>query len=127
LLKELRTIVKADSFSYKATGGGNIRLLPKDSTTYRKIVAYLDNCPKPFQTCQLKEERAFRIVVKGLHHTTPLEEVKEATKMSLSMFFINLAPAPTNKQVFVTNRLCHAVVTIEEPKKFDEVVQCFRC
>jgi len=99
LLKELRTIVKADSFSYKATGGGNIRLLPKDSTTYR----------------QPKEERAFRIVVKGLHYTTPLVEVKEAfeklgykvrdaknavsraTKLPLSMFFINLAPAPTKK------------------------------
>jgi len=33
------------------------------------------------------------------------------------MFFINLAPAPTDKQVFAINRLCHAAVTIEEPKK----------
>jgi len=104
LLKELRTIVKADTFSYKATRGGNIRLLPKDSTTYRKIVAYLDNCPKPFQTCQLKEERAFRIVVKGLHHTTPLEEVKEAfeklgykVRDAKNAVSRATAPAPTKK------------------------------
>jgi len=141
----MRTLANSDTFSYKATGRGNIRLMPKDSTTYRKIVAHLDNCQFAFRTFQLKEERAFRIVVKGLHHTTPIEEVKEAfvnlghnvrdaknavsrvTKMPLSMFFINLEPAPTNKKVFEINRLCHAVVSIEEPKKFDEVVQCFRC
>lgn len=143
--KMLKDLDEVGSFSYKATKGGNVRIMPKDSTTYRKIVAHLDNLHLAFSTYQPKEERPFRIVIKGLHFSTPtsyiidafdklghkVRDIKNAvsktSKSPMSMFFINLEPAVNNKKSFDITRLCHAVVSVEEPRKFDDIVQCFRC
>lgn len=116
--------------------------MPKHSSTYRKIVDHMDNHNMAFRTFQLKENRAFRVVIKGLHSTTPAQcimkwlghivrDIKNAasriTKNPMAMFFVNLEPASTNKKVFEVNRLCHAVVSIKEPRKFNDLVQCYRC
>lgn len=145
MLADLGEITEPGSFTYKATGGGCVRIMPKDSSTYRKIVDHMDNHNMAFRTFQLKENRAFRVVIKGIHSTTPVQhiiddlkrlghivrDIKNAvsrmTKNPMAMFFVNLEPASTNKKVFEVKRLCHAVVTIEEPKKFNDLVQCYRC
>lgn len=74
----LKDLDEVGSFSYKATKGGNVRIMPKDSTTYRKIVAHLDNLHLAFSTYQPKEERPFRIVIKGLHFSTPTSYIIDA-------------------------------------------------
>ncbi|KAM8714806.1 hypothetical protein ACLKA7_001210 [Drosophila subpalustris] len=73
---------------------------------------------------------ANRIVVKGLHYSTEIDEIKEAlavhghvvrgreiknaisrtTKKPMSLFFVNLEPASSNKDVFAINRLCQLLV-----------------
>lgn len=82
--------------------------MPKDSSTYQKIVDHMDNHNMAFRTLQLKENRAFRVVIKGLHSTTPaqyiIEELKglghivrdiknavsRITTNPMAMFFVNL-------------------------------------
>lgn len=91
------------------------------------------------------DERAYRIVVKGLHHTIHMDYIKEElsaqghtvrdahnaighrSKSSISLFFINLEPAPNNKEAFKMKRLCKSVVTVEPPLKFNDIPQCYRC
>jgi len=144
MLADLREVTEPGSFAYKATGGGCVRIMPKDSSTYRKIFDHMDYHNMAFRTFQLKENRAFRVVIKGLHSTTPakfiteelkglghiVRDIKNAvsriTKNPMAMFFVNLEPASTNKKVFEVNRLWH-VVTIEEHRKFNDLVQCYRC
>ena len=76
-----------------------------------------------FHTYQLKQERSYRVVIKGLHHSTPLENIKaelilsghqvrnvinttsRVTKLPLSMFFVELDDRPNNKEIFNINTI----------------------
>ena len=96
----------------------SVRLLQTFSTnTYRNFIRYLKENIY-YHTYQLKEERAYRIVIKHLHHSTDIEEIRQEllelehkarnilntqhriTKEPLNLFFIDLEPAENNKEVY---------------------------
>jgi len=80
-------------------------------STYRAIVKNFKEKNIYFHTYQLKEERAFRVVLKYLHYTTDTEDVRSEllalghvvrnitnvkhrqTKEPLNLFFIDLESA----------------------------------
>jgi hypothetical protein len=96
-------------------------------------------------TYQPKEERAYRIVLKYVHHSVHTDDIAaefEAkghrirhningrhwkTKDPLNLFFIDLEPAENNTDVFKINRLLNQSVTIETPRRYSGIVQCTRC
>ena len=143
--KRIAAAIKDDQYSYKAGRDGKIRLMASTSDAFRALVKYLDSIKAVYHTYQLKEDKAFRIVIKNLHHSTDKEQIiqdlakcgyicrnvmnarSRANKQPLSMFFVDLEPAVNNKNVYDINRLCNAVVKIEPPHKFDDLVQCHRC
>jgi len=68
-------------------------------------------------TCQVKAERAYRIVIKHLHHSVPLNNIKEELQKEghmvrnimnikhkqtkdLSLFSVDLEPQANNKEIF---------------------------
>jgi len=69
-------------------------------------------------TCQPKDERAYRIVLKYVHHSVNINDIKKElegkghavrnimegrhwrTKEPLNLFFIDLEPAANNTEVF---------------------------
>lgn len=146
LISAIENIVgKEKDFSYKATRDNQIRVMMPDKESYSALKSQLDSTEKRYYTFQHKEDRAYRIVVKGLHHTTDVDEIKEGfrcqghvvrdvrnavghiSKTPLPIFFVNLEPSSNNKDVFSVKRICHSVVTVEPPRKFHDVPQCFRC
>jgi len=98
-----------------------------------------------YHTYQLKEERAFRVVIRHLHPTTPPEAIKEEldaldysvrsvmnarsirTKEPLPLFFVELNPSTKNKNIFNLTRLLRCVIKVEEPHRRTEIPQCTRC
>ena len=86
-----------------------------------------------YHTYQLKQDRPFRVVLRNIHHSANLDELKfellklghEVTNISnirhriwkdlLSLFFIDLKQKPNNKQIYNINRLMNSVVKIELP------------
>jgi hypothetical protein len=97
-------------------------------------------------TYQLKEERAYRIVIRYLHHSTKTEDIKQelaelrhrtrniinvhhkATKEPLNLFFVDLEPAHNNKKVYETTGLQNRIVKIEPPhSNKTNIIQCTRC
>lgn len=98
-----------------------------------------------FHTYQLKSERAYRVVIKNLHYSTNINEIKEEienlghkvrniinirhkiTKQPLSMFFVDLEPNTTNKFIYELKHINNALVKVEPPKKNFTIVQCQRC
>ena len=100
---------------------------------------------KKKQKYQPKEERAYRIVLKYVHHSVHTEDIAaelEAkghrirhitngwhwkTKDPLNLFFIDLEPAENNNDVFKIHRLLNQSVTIETPRRYTGIVQCTRC
>ena len=89
----------------------------KSVDAYRKVIKYLEGSNINFHTYQLKQERSYRVVIKGIHHTTPTEDIKaqlivkgypvrsvtnvksRVSKDPLSMFFVDLDPNPNNKTI----------------------------
>lgn len=144
--KMIKCISKEVSdFNYKSLRDNNIRLMIKSVDSYRKIVKYFETNNISYHTYQLKQERAYRAVLKGLHHSTPVNDIKaellalgfqvreivnvrsRVTKMPLPLFFVDLDPNPNNKEIFNLKYISNAIVSVEPPKKIDDLVQCHRC
>lgn len=145
MTKAFNNVVNQTEYNFKTTTGGNVRLMCKTVDCFRKVVSFLDKEEIAHHTYQLKQERAFRVVIKNIHFSTPVEDIKEElennghivrniinarsriNKKPLSMFFVDLEPNKGNKNVYSIRSISNALVIIEPPKKFKEVVQCFRC
>jgi hypothetical protein len=87
-----------------------IKINPKTPDTYRNLVHHLRNEQIIHHTYQLKEERAFRAVIRGLHHSIPTSDIKNelekqghkvrnvtnvkhrVSKEPLSLHFVDLEP-----------------------------------
>jgi len=96
-------------------------------------------------TYQVKAERAYRIVIRHLHQSVPLEDIKEElqnegqtlrnimnikhkqTKDPLPLFFIELETQANNKEIFNLKFLGNTKITIEAPHKNRNIIQCQRC
>lgn len=145
MIKSVSSVISQNEFNYKSMNDGQVKLNLKSVDSYRKIVKYFDSNKISYHTYQLKTERAYRIVIKGLHHTTPTEDIKAVllvnghqvryivnvksrlTKEPLSIFYVDLDPDPSNKKVFDIHDINGAIVTIEPPLRTSDIVQCHRC
>ena len=133
-----------NSYHYK-TGNSDTKVMVKTIDNYRKLVKFLENSKISFHTFQIKQECAYRIVVKNLHHSTPVEDIKSAIEdqghvvrnvinlksrqigRSLPIFFIDLEPATNNKEAYNIKSIGNALIKVEPPKKTNDIVQCYRC
>ena len=66
MINNLSKLIKSENYSYKSMRDGQVRLMIKDIQSYRVVVKYLDDTTINFHTYQLKQERAFRVVVKKI-------------------------------------------------------------
>jgi hypothetical protein len=112
---------------------------------YRKLITFLKGNKVIYHTYQRKEEPAFRIVLKHIHHSTRIQEIQtelmkrghrvrniingrhRVIKEPLNLFFINLEPSANNKEVYEINYIQNKAVFIEPPRKIRVIIQCTRC
>lgn len=145
MINTFSKVIPTSEFSYKSLRNGQIRLMVKYVKPYRIIVTYLNDKKIKFHTYQLKQKRSYRVVVKKLHHSTPISEIKfdieknghkvrsitnilsRLDKEPLPMFYVDLEPDINNKSIYDIKYLNNAAVTIEPPKKTNDIVQCHRC
>ncbi|KAL1110196.1 hypothetical protein AAG570_008273 [Ranatra chinensis] len=122
-----------------------VMLTPSTPDAYRSIIRYLTEGKYAFHTYQIKSERVYRVVLRGLHRHTPLHEITRdiekqghkvrgvtnalhpKSKMPMPLFFVDLEPAPNNSDIFNICRIFYSEVRVEEPHKRRDVVQCTRC
>jgi arsenate reductase-like glutaredoxin family protein len=113
--------------------------------TYRKLVGFLKDNNIVHHTYQLKEERAYRVVIKYLQHSVNTKEIENqltqmghkvrnvingrhrVTKQPLNLFFVDLEPAGNNKEIYTINWLQNKAVAIEPPRRSKGILQCHRC
>jgi hypothetical protein len=97
------------------------------------------------QTYQQKENRAFRVVIKHLHHSTNLKETEQElnmerhkvrtilnarsrlTKEPINLFFVDLEPATNNKDIYKIVKIQNKAIEIEPPRQIKGIAQCMRC
>jgi hypothetical protein len=118
---------------------------PTTPESYRSISHILKDKGAEFHTFKPKEERNYRVVLKNMHYSINPDDIKSEieklghkveniwnikqfqTKLPLSMFFVDLKPAPNNKDIFNVEFLQQCKIKFEPPKHKRENAQCSNC
>ncbi|KAL4121449.1 hypothetical protein QTP88_013963 [Uroleucon formosanum] len=144
LRNDFLKLLGAENFLFKSSTN-DLKILTKNSDSYRAVIKYLNANKAEYHTCQQRENKAFHVVIRNIHPSTPLNEIgitiqeigftvrqvanvrHKITKNNLPLFFVNLEPAEINKDIFHVTSILHTKVRIEEPYKRREVIQCQNC
>lgn len=145
MVNKLTEIIEQEQYSTKCMADNTIKINCTTSETYRKLVAFLKGNNIVHHTYQLKEERAYRVVIKYLHYSVNTKEIESqltlmghkvrnvingrhrVTKQPLNIFFVDLEPASNNKDIYNINMIQNKTVVIEPPRRNKGLTQCFRC
>ncbi|KAJ4426234.1 hypothetical protein ANN_27046 [Periplaneta americana] len=74
----LNGIDTKNEITYKTLRNNEIKLMAKTIDSYRKLVNFLSKDNAEFHTYQLKQDRAYRIVIRNIHNSTSIHDIKSA-------------------------------------------------
>lgn len=144
LSKLLEDIAK-DKYEIKALNNDQVKIQPKTTEHYTIIMRALTEKKTEFHTYQYKKERSFRVVLRNLHQTTDITDLKKeiedlghtvvnicnirqrGTKKPLPLFYVELCPGDNNKDIYDVEFLMRSKVKVEPPHQKREVPQCTNC
>jgi hypothetical protein len=143
LQNALVNLVGDKNFHCVSTREG-ITIHPTDPEHYRTIVRDFRVKGVPFHTYQLPTDKAYRVVIRGLHHSVDTDTISsELTqrgfsvrqvanvisreKVSLPLFFVDLEPKGHNDKIFELDNMLSTRIKVEEPRPKRIVSQCVRC
>lgn len=146
-LKEtIEVVLDKTQYSFKIVTKNQMRVSTENMEAYKKIMAVVREKQLIGHTFVPKSERPCRIVIKNLHHSTPIQAIKDvieetgntvkgeiinarhgSTKTPLSTWFVNLEPGPNNSEVKNIKYIYHTSVKIEDPIRKNTIPQCKRC
>lgn len=146
MVAQLRNCLEDEQYTTTSLANNTIKINCNIAENYRKLIRYLKEQNIIYHSYQLKEDRAYRVVIKHLHNSIPTAEIASelntlghkvrniinvrhrATKQPLNLFFVDLEPANNNKDVYNIERLQNITIKIEPPHKTKNgIVQCTRC
>lgn len=147
----------------KALTSGDLKVVVKTADDYRKLRhALVEVSSRPdaekheigsikFHTYRLPEDKPFTVFIRGLHHSTDVEDIKseladaghsvinlinvqikkkmndKVKKIPLPLFKIDVSVNEKNRSLFDIRKLCGCTVTVEMPRKTTSLPQCTRC
>lgn len=138
----LKTLI-GNEFKCVSTTKG-ITIYVSTSDKYRTLVKFLSSKNVEYHTYQLKEDKPFRVVIRGLHpsidhsilvselnnlgHTVrSVSNVLSRNKESLPLFFVDLEKADNNDDLYKLETLYYTKIKVEPPRPKRHPAQCFRC
>lgn len=146
LVSTIESVLKKTDYAIKIVSKNQLRVTCNSIDAYKTLMVLVREQNMIGHTFTPKAERCYRIVIKNLHHTTPIEAIKEAientgnivrgeiinarvgpNKRPSTTFFVNLEPSTKNKEAKNIKYIFHTAVKIEDPIKRSTVVQCMRC
>jgi hypothetical protein len=146
MISQIRELLEDEQYNTKSLINNTVKLNCTTPDSYRKLVRHFKQENIVHHTYQLKEERAYRIVIKHMHHTINTQEIAaeltqlghrvrniinvkhRTTKEPLNTFFVDLEPAANNKEIYNIETLQNIRIKIEPPHRGkNNIVQCMRC
>lgn len=146
LSKLIESVCDPKLFKIRIVNKNLLRVLVDCSETYKDVISAIRSKGLIGHTFTPKEKKAYRIVIKKLHYSTPHSEIINAIESSGNKvrgeiinarygpdktpsftFFVNLEPNVNNKAVKDIEYIYHQRVKIEDPRKSTTIVQCQRC
>lgn len=144
-LKDLLAEMVGEEFSLKSLRDGEVKIQIFTADSYRAVTKELRARNTEMHSYQFKKDRAFRVLLKGMHPSTDTDEITReleklghtvqsianvkhrTTKRPLPMFYVNLQKKDNNKMIYQITRLMHCVIEFQAPYAKKELPQCTRC
>ena len=144
-LSELLNTIAKDKYLVKTLHNDQVTVQPTESSVYTIIIKALIDKNTEFRTYKPRQDRSFRVVLKNIHPSTYLNDIKKelnvkgheetniwnvkkrATKKPLPIHFIDLKPSGNNKDIYNITTLMRTIVQFEAPHNKREIPQCMRC
>jgi hypothetical protein len=135
MVAHLSATIQKEQYQCKVISKDTIKIHVATPDSYRKLIKQLQEKKIIHHTYQMKQERAYRIVNRNLHYSTPtaqitaeLEEqghkVRNILKVTrrtanepLFVLFINLEPNEYNKDIYDIKFLCNMKITVKVPRQ----------
>ena len=98
-----------------------------------------------YHTYQLKTNKSYKAVIRGLHLKTNTDKINEElakighrarsinninkydTKQPLPLFLVELEPRNNNKDIYDIEKLLNTIVKVEPTRNKKDIPQCIRC
>ena len=131
MIKRIRDIAEDEQYFTKSLANNVIKINCVTPEIYRKLVKYFKENNIFYHTYQLKEERAYRIVIKYLHYSTDTEDIKyelfelghnvrnimnaqhRNTKGAAKLVLCRLRTAENNKELFNITAIQDIIIQTE--------------
>lgn len=144
LNETLKSVCK-QTYSMKILNNHEVKLQTTGSEDYRSLVTELEEKGTEFHSYKPKHLRNFRVVIRGLHASTDPCDIKSELEQlqhnvtnvyniknrkdsrPLPLFYVDLLPHTSNKDIYNVKYLMHTKISVEAPHKKREIPQCSRC
>lgn len=145
MINNITQILETEQFSSKSLSDGSVKLNTYTPESYRSLIRHLNAEKIVYHTYQVKDERAYRVVLRNIHPSIDVDYIKEGlreqghrvrnimnirhrvSKTPLPLFFVDLEPASNNKDIYNLKYIFNMQITVEPPKKKNAIIQCTRC
>ena len=145
MANSISKIINKNEYICKALINSTIKINVTTSESFRKLSKYLKENNIIHHTYQPKEDRSFRVVLRNLHHSADIEEIKfelaekgfnvrniinikhKSSKEPFPLFFLDLEPSENNKDIYNIRYLLNTKIVVEPPRKNKDIPQCTRC
>uniref|UniRef100_A0A6M2DQ16 Putative nucleic-acid-binding protein from transposon x-element n=1 Tax=Xenopsylla cheopis TaxID=163159 RepID=A0A6M2DQ16_XENCH len=137
--------ISRDKFTLKSLKNNEVKLQAADKESYISIIKALKEKDTEFHSYKMKEDRTYRVVLRNIHHSTDIQEIKTAieayghevtniwniknktTKIPLPLFYIDLKQKSNNKNIYDIKKLLNTIVTFEPAHVKTQISQCTNC
>ena len=75
MIKTIEKDISKEDYKLKINNN-HVKILPTHPDAYRKLTKLLKTLNAKFHTYQLKQERPVRVVLRNIHHSVDLDELK---------------------------------------------------
>ena len=103
MLDDLADVAEPDTYRTAALANDTVKISANTIDTYRSLVKHMKEENIVHHTYQIKTERAYRIVIRHLHHSVPLDDIKEELQKEGHMVrnIMNIKHKQTNKRPLI--------------------------
>ena len=134
LIDLLNNLDEKNNYTIKQTKLEQVKIQTNTPETYRKVIKALKEKNAIYHTYQLKTERSYKIVIRGLHPKTNIHKLSDElakighqtrtinnitrfdTKQPLPLFLIELETRNNNKEIYDIKQILSTIVTVEPPR-----------
>ena len=134
LIELLNNTTGKENYSIKQLKVDQVKVQINTPETFRKVTKTLKEKNAGYHTYQLKTDKSYKAIIRGLHPKTNTNNICEElakighqvrsinnitrydTIQPLPLFLIELEPKNNNKEIFEIKKVLNTIVTVEPPR-----------